>query len=540
VTQSGRGPVVLVNSGAFVAQELVAEFGELPPAFLPIGLGRLYELQARMLAPLDGDLYLTVPESFELAEWDAQRLQGLGFTVIRTADALSLGAALLYTLGRLGFHDRPLRILHGDTLLNGIDLEANDIAAVAEGGDSYRWAHVTVGADRRVETVTPPAQPGIRPRGPRLCGYFAFESAMRFAEHLAICDGDFYGALNRQAAMTGLRAAAPERWFDFGHVQTFFSSRRIVTTERAFNSLQIGTMHVRKRSTSAVQKLRAEARWLREVPPSVAPFCARVLQEGNDEKGYFYDSEYEFMPTLAELYVFGRLGTAAWTRILGSCGDFVHASKEAGGNADVAGLLHRLVVDKTVARLDTLRQANNLDLDAPNTLNGRPAPSLRQCMDDIRAIMAGCDNAPSVMHGDFCFSNILYDFRTDRIRLIDPRGMTERGEFSLYGDLRYDLAKLMHSLCGRYDMIMVGQYTGGRTAPQTYHLSFPEEGWRLQMEELAKSISLGGVRLGSPVVWAAMISLFLSMPPLHADRPDRQDAFIANALRLHLEMENAA
>ena len=29
-----------------------------------------------------------------------------------------------------------------------------------------------------------------------------------------------------------------------------------------------------------------------------------------------------------------------------------------------------------------------------------------------------------------------------------------------------------------------------------------------------------------------MITLFLSMLPLHADRPDRQQAFIGNALRL--------
>ena len=53
------------------------------------------------------------------------------------------------------------------------------------------------------------------------------------------------------------------------------------------------------------------------------------------------------------------------------------------------------------------------------------------------------------------------------------------------------------------------------------------------------SMEMGGVRLGSAVVWAAMTSLFLSMPPLHADRPDRQQAFVANALRLHGEREAA-
>jgi len=530
---AGR-PLVLINSGAYAAQELVAEFGELPPAFLPVGLGRLYELQARLLQPFQDDLHLTLPESFEVPDWDAARLQALGFTIMRTPDALSLGAALLYALGRLGFRDRPLRILHGDTLVDGVDLHQDDAAAVMDGGVGYRWAKVAVSPGGLVEHVTRPDQLGATGFGPRLCGYFAFGSAARFAEKLAVAEGDFYDALNQQAAETALQAVTPAPWLDFGHVQTFFRSRRIVTTERAFNSLEIGEMHVRKRSASAAPKLRAEARWLREAPPEVAPYCARLLSEGEDADSYYYDSEYDYMPTLAELYVFGRVTPPAWVRILGSCAGFVDASVRAGGSAHVDGLLRRLVVDKTAERLDAFAGATGLDLDAPNTLNGMPAPSLRGCLREIEATLAGCGDAPSVMHGDFCFSNILYSFRRDRVRLIDPRGLTERGEFSLHGDRRYDLAKLMHSLWGRYDLIMAGRHAGGRVGAQAFELSFPAEGWRGQIEAIAAGLTMGGVRLGSDVVWAAMTSLFLSMPPLHADRPDRQGAFIANALRLHL------
>jgi len=139
------------------------------------------------------------------------------------------------------------------------------------------------------------------------------------------------------------------------------------------------------------------------------------------------------------------------------------------------------------------------------------------------------------MHGDFCFSNILFSFRTDRVRLIDPRGMDDRGGFSLHGDRRYDLAKLMHSVCGRYDLIMAGQHSGGRVGAQAFELSFPADPRRAGIEAMSASLRMGGVRLGSQVVWAAMTSLFLSMPPLHGDRPDRQGTFIANALRLHME-----
>ena len=144
---------------------------------------------------------------------------------------------------------------------------------------------------------------------------------------------------------------------------------------------------------------------------------------------------------------------------------------------------------------------------------------------------------PSVMHGDFCFSNILYSFRRARVRVIDPRGLTETQEPSLFGDLRYDLGKLMHSVSGRYDLIVAGRYAGGRVGAAEFQLQFADEPWRDQLEAAALETTMGGVRLDSEAVWAAMTSLFLSMAPLHADRPDRQDAFIANALRLRLVMD---
>ena len=64
--------------------------------------------------------------------------------------------------------------------------------------------------------------------------------------------------------------------------------------------------------------------------------------------------------------------------------------------------------------------------------------------------------------------------------------------------------------------------------------------WRDEMEREARQLTMGGAALASDVVWATMISLFLSMTPLHADRPDRQAAFIANALRLRLAMDGTS
>lgn len=537
MTRAAARPLVIINSGAYIHQELSAEFGELPPAFLPLGHGRLYELQVRLLEPLGGDLYLTLPASFDLPIWDADRLAQLGVIVLHTPDDLPLGAAVLHALSQAGFQDRPLRLLHGDTLLEGIDLRTQDAVAVLTGDDGYRWGHAWLNAEGGVKRVGAPEGDGRGADPPRLCGYFALASATAFARRLALHQGDFFAALNDQAAAEGLQALTPSAWLDFGHVQTFFRSRRIVTTARAFNSLEIGDLHVRKRSDLAAPKLRAEARWLREVPAAVAPFCVRVLAEGEDARGYFYDTEYEYMPTLAELYVFGRLGPSAWCRVLQSCARFMSAAAASGAGAAPEGRLRRLAIGKTAERLDAFAAAADLNLDAGNTLNGAPAPSLRRCLETVAQVVERAGEVVSVMHGDFCFSNILYSFRTDRIRLIDPRGLTDTGEFSLLGDARYDLAKLMHSVCGRYDLILAGRFAGGRTGEQAFTLDFPTDSRREEVERLAMGMTMGGVPLGSEVVWAVMTSLFLSMAPLHADRPDRQGAFIANALRLHARLE---
>ena len=59
-------------------------------------------------------------------------------------------------------------------------------------------------------------------------------------------------------------------------------------------------------------------------------------------------------------------------------------------------------------------------------------------------------------HGDLCFSNILYQRHANILRMIDPKGAKE--EEDIWTDPWYDLAKLSHSICGRYDFFNSGLY----------------------------------------------------------------------------------
>jgi hypothetical protein len=64
---------------------------------------------------------------------------------------------------------------------------------------------------------------------------------------------------------------------------------------------------------------------------------------------------------------------------------------------------------------------------------------------------------PTLIHGDCCFSNILYGKDKKIVRFIDPRGSF--GKDGIYGDIRYDVAKLYHSVDGTYEAFINDRFT---------------------------------------------------------------------------------
>ena len=127
----------------------------------------------------------------------------------------------------------------------------------------------------------------------------------------------------------------------------------------------------------------------------------------------------------------------------------------------IASVNNKLFTEKTKSRILKYAQAENFDLSHRLSLNGKSLPSINDIIDDLDVdIEKDSINSTSIMHGDFCFSNILYDFKSQSIKVIDPRGLSGDGkEQSIYGDLRYDVAKLAHSVIGKYDFIIAGRFS---------------------------------------------------------------------------------
>ena len=109
--------MLLILSGAYVDSELMAEFGKLPPAFLPVGNRRLYTHQLAQHGRGGQPVYLTVPGGFVLDEGDQRDLARREVRLYRSGAGLSLGAALHDFLADMDVQGR-LDVLYGDTLIS--------------------------------------------------------------------------------------------------------------------------------------------------------------------------------------------------------------------------------------------------------------------------------------------------------------------------------------------------------------------------------------------------------------------------------------
>ncbi len=155
-------------------------------------------------------------------------------------------------------------------------------------------------------------------------------------------------------------------------------------------------------------------------------------------------------------------------------------------------------------------------------------PSLLEILDRLDGYMD--DKSELVLiHGDLCFSNIMYDFRANQIKVFDPRGMDFDSKVTPYGEADYDYAKLIHSIFGLYDHIIAGSYI---CKIRDYDIHFEIEVSN-NIKKIQKCYSEVFGSASFKKLYVVMIHLFLSMLPLHNDDRNKQDALLSNAFRLY-------
>lgn len=519
--------MILINSAAYVIPEFRNEFGLIPPTFLPIGNKKLLMYQVESLRhnfPDERRIILSLPLSFHLNPSELGFLKELGVEPVFAPDKLSLGMALLYLLNTVEYDaDEPVRLLHGDTLIGTLPQQL-DCVAVASTQDDYAWELENSTNDTLV-----------------WCGYFAFSSVRQFVRALAIEQGDFIKAVHLYVKESQ-QVCYPvvSDWFDLGHVNTYFRSRSAITTQRAFNDLKIDKGVVWK-SGSPSKKIEAEANWFVNIPVHLKRFTPQLIQQGVENDKPFYETEYLPCLPLNELFVHGKNSVGFWENVLNLIACYMSESREIKIDRSLKDQIQQdsvaLYSDKTFERLESYASQKQLNLDIPSKYNGIILPSIRdltqECIDKTLALPI----IPAIAHGDLCFSNIMYDSRANNIKVIDPRGLNTKQELTIYGNQSYDLAKLCHSFIGLYDFIIADAFTLLKSESIGVKLTFnlDERFINIQKMFLLKRLL---PNIANSEIMPATILLFLSMIPLHFDKPHRQEAMLANALRLYADWKS--
>lgn len=126
------------------------------------------------------------------------------------------------------------------------------------------------------------------------------------------------------------------------------------------------------------------------------------------------------------------------------------------------------------------------------------------------------NNKRTMIHGDMCFSNILYHPQVGA-RFIDMRGSF--GERGVYGDVMYDYAKLLHSVEGGYELFINDQFTVAKLSDGAYnysvHANKNKEGSFMAYLEAFKEQDIDLIRLIEGLI-------FVGMCARHYDGNERQ------------------
>ncbi|HHY1237201.1 TPA: capsular biosynthesis protein, partial [Campylobacter jejuni] len=306
-------------------------------------------------------------------------------------------------------------------------------------------------------------------------------------------------------------------WLDFGLITSYFHSKKAVSTQRNFNNIDISNGYIKK-SSSWQEKIKAEINWFNNLPKELFIYTPKVITCKDS-----YEIEYLCNNTLAELYVFGKLPSYVWKRIFKSLKEFLDKLHSFKSNDKDINFNCK---EKTLKRLQEFSKQSGIDLHKNIVINSKSYPSILTLVDKLDFYINDM-NEFSLIHGDFCFSNIMYDFRSGTIKTFDPRGFDFSGKITPYGDKKYDFAKLVHSVFGLYDFIIAGFF---ECKVNSDNIEFFIEEDKNILDIQKEFLNIFNI---DDNIKALTLHLFLSMLPLHNDFKEKQMAFLANAFILY-------
>jgi len=431
-----------------------------------------------------------------------------------------------------------VQIILGDTLIRD-DFECKqDMVYVGEVDDSKRWCLALMDEHGWLTELIDKKENQYLSRQ-ALAGYYFFadtpllKSAVK--QSLESGEKELSAAIRLYMKEKPIQTRRAKEWYDFGHIDNLLNAKRNLMRPRYFNQLEINPiLNTIKKNSENTEKLRDELDWYLQIPDELKALTPRILHYETQGNQVEITQEYYGYPTLSEIYVYSDLHPENWMIILRHL-IRIHQQFCKYKAVMPSDVLVDMYITKTEKRLVTLMQSaywHDLLNRKEIIYNGRAYQNFGLLRPFIETVVEEMkqDFLPCIIHGDFCFSNILYDFANQIVRLIDPRGSF--GVKGIYGDPRYDMAKLRHSVAGMYDFIVSDLFDVRESEDGFQGEIFNMQNLNPVIENFDQKLVESGYNLQHIKFIEGL--LFISMLPLHQDYPKRQlMMFLTGIVRLN-------
>jgi hypothetical protein len=436
--------------------------------------------------------------------------------------------------------ENPILINLGDTLCkwNLAIFEDSECAILLESvPDNERWSTANLSPGSSIDAVF---EKGSTIGGDfGICGVFWWASGKElissFPEDFTF--GDITKILIPHTGTT-MRGVFPDVWCDSDHGDMRENSKHKILASRNFNNIAIDDFRgmIRKTSTNT-EKLIREIKYYKNLPQELGIFFPRMVKSSENIPQVFQDLEYYSYPTLSDIYCFEDAPRFVWKRILEKLSriTFQEFSQPQFKSEDSEIPLTEVFIEKAHRRNLLLAQETNpishlLELSSL-VINGELNFGVKDVLMRSSKVLKTVDSPWTIIHGDYCLSNILSDLDTNNIKLIDPRGGFEVA--SCFGPQLYDVAKLGHSLVGRYDLIIADKFILDleKLKNSEVRLEILDSPHHLEIEEEYLSTYLAG-QVDRNIAKLLSGLLLISIPGFHLEHPDRAIAMLVQGLRI--------
>lgn len=535
---------VIIPSAILIPESLRA-VGDLPAIVYPLSEGMVFDSLYEQYRDAE-EVLIVLGEGAKEAHRKIDPIIPNNVRMVEMAHIGDLAATVKYGLENLCNKDAPVIINFSDTVATGPILDKKDSFYSSSERLSDEWTFYDfVNGELRITHDRNHSSSFLEnKRGEAFVGVFRFDNPTLFAKELdnvkdAVNNvSRFYLAIEQYSRYRCLNAVNVDDWLDIGHPAGYVAAQLQVKA-REFNHIKIDQDRaILHKSSDDVDKFLGEIRWYLKLPSDVSYAAPRIFSYSLDYRNPWVEMEYYPYHTLNSLWLNGDLDTASWARIFDKIGflldDFSRYRVE-DSSSKIESALRDMYLKKTIDRLEKLRGNDYFSKLFKNNvfINGREYPSLEKIEKLLELVVPErlCKYGAEIclIHGDLCFANVMVDQSYSFIKTVDPRG--KFGPYDIYGDRRYELAKLAHSVDGKYDLIIKDRFTVSYGSDNSieYSVSEPQGPNLYQLLKECLS-SLIGDHLDEIELIESL--LFLSMVPLHSESLDHQVAMLATGLRL--------